>query len=110
MKDLTKLAYPKLKTVQLGIDGGLFKLRHRGRNYNIVASYGGGWDHISVDEDGITPSWEMMQLIKEIFFDDSEVCYEFHPAKENYVNIHPGVLHIWRKQGFDMPMPPLAMV
>ncbi|WP_416353763.1 hypothetical protein ACNAN0_02390 [Agrilactobacillus fermenti] len=110
MKDLAALSYPRLKRIELGVDGGAFKFRHKGRNYNIIASFGGGWDHVSVDEDGVTPSWEMMELIKEIFFNDDEVCYEFHPAKSNYVNVHHGVLHIWKKQGFEIPMPPIEMV
>lgn len=72
------------------------------------------WEHVSVHmEDGNgkerTPSWGDMCLIKDIFWNEDEVVVQFHPAKKDYVNLHPHVLHLWRRaEGF--PTPPKVCV
>jgi len=73
----------------------------------------GGWEHCSVhiNEFGTQriPTWREMVAVKEIFWKDEEVVVEFHPAKSNYVNLHPCVLHLWRRtEGF--PTPPIELV
>lgn len=110
MKDLTKLKYPRFKVVTIGQDGGAFKWRHRGKNYNIIASFGGGWDHVSVDANGLIPDWNTMCLIKDMFFNENETVIEYHPAKENYVNIAKDCLHLWRPQNQTIPTPPIEFV
>ena len=72
------------------------------------------WEHVSVHmEDGNgkerTPSWGDMCLNKDIFWNEDEVVVQFHPAKKDYVNLHPHVLHLWRRaEGF--PTPPKVCV
>jgi hypothetical protein len=52
-----------------------------------------------------------MCLVKELFWSDDECVVQFHPPKQNYINQHPGVLHLWRKKGAKaFPMPPKACV
>ena len=43
-----------------------------------------------------TPTWDQMCKMKDIFWNDNETCIEFHPAKNQYVNMHQHCLHIWR--------------
>jgi hypothetical protein len=73
-----------------------------------------GWEHVSVSPviDNVEPpSWQEMCLIKELFWADDECVVQFHPAKKDYVNQHPGVLHLWRKKGAEpFPMPPKMCV
>lgn len=110
MKNLYSLKAPRLKAVELGDDGGIFKWRHNGKNFTIVASFGGGWDHVSVDASGLIPSWEDMAAIKDMFFEPEETVIEYHPAKSQYVNLAQDTLHLWRPQDEQIPVPPIWMV
>lgn len=89
-----------------------------------VVGDGGGWDHVSVSVIGKarTPYWSEMCQVKDLFFRDDEVVMQLHPAKKDYVNNHPFVLHLWRPQteeermaleeefGFDNQHGPLPAV
>lgn len=85
---------------------------------NVVASDGGGWDHVSVTlfkpgrkpGDSETPTWEMMQFVKTLFWGDEETVVQFHPAASQYVNRHPGCLHLWKREGVSYITPPVWMV
>jgi hypothetical protein len=65
------------------------------------------WDHVSVslaEHPNKIPSWDEMCFVKSLFWDDEEWVMQFHPAKSEYVNRHPGVLHLWRYCGaFPFP-------
>ena len=76
----------------------------------FICSNGDGWDHVSVSYRDKTPSWDDMCYVKDIFFGPEECVVQYHPAKSNYVNRHPHCLHIWKKQDFELPTPPLYMV
>lgn len=57
-----------------------------------------GWEHVSVSpyDHGITPSWDDMCRLKDIFFDEEELAIQIHPKKSQYVNKMPNCLHLWR--------------
>ena len=76
----------------------------------IIASWGGGWEHVSVSLSKRCPTWDEMCMIKEIFWREDEWCCEFHPAESDYVNNDPHCLHIWKPIGQDLPTPPSWMV
>lgn len=76
----------------------------------VIASWGCWWDHISVSFSGRTPTWEEMAEIKEMFFMPDEVCVQYHPAENEYVNEHKHCLHIFRPQRDTLPRPPYWMV
>ena len=73
------------------------------------------WEHVSVHiEDrhlgkSRVPTWDEMCKIKDYFWNDDEVVVQYHPAKENYVNLHPHVLHLWRRTA-GFPTPPKIFV
>lgn len=76
-----------------------------------IASDGGGWDHVSIQvSTGGTASWEIMCLIKSVFWDDEDCVVQFHPPASQYVNKHPDVLHLWRPQGYAIQTPPKEFV
>ena len=79
---------------------------------SIICSWEGGWDHVSVSpaKKRITPEWDDMCLIKEIFFKDDESVIQIHPPKEEYVNNMPNCLHLWRYTDGEMILPPSFMV
>lgn len=87
-----------------------------GLRLRCIVSDGEGWDHVSVAvliHPKICPrcpTWAEMCWIKDKFFGEEEVVFQLHPAKSNYVNIHPFVLHLWRYQAGDPPLPPRIFV
>lgn len=87
---------------KLGRCGAFFIPYGQGVQLAVVVGDGGGWDHVSVHarQNGghRTPSWEEMSFIKNLFFKDEEAAVQYHPAKADYVNEHPSVLHLWRPQ------------
>lgn len=82
----------------------------------IVASDGKDWDHVSVhayQKDGKkqrVPNWREMCYVKNLFWDENDVVMQLHPARSEYVNTHPKVLHLWRPQAEKIPCPPSWMV
>lgn len=86
-----------------------------GTELRVVASWGGGWDHVSVStkRKHLCPTWREMEAVREVFFYDWEVVVQFSPPRDRRVNVHPGCLHMWRKQGAGedwVPTPPEWMV
>lgn len=59
----------------------------------------GGWEHVSVSRIGSNrpPIWDEICFVKDMFWDENECVVQFHPKKSDYVNLHPGVLHLWKK-------------
>lgn len=70
------------------------------------------WEHVSVSKlDSITPpTWDEMCFIKRKFWRDDETVIQFHPTQSEYVNLHPGVLHLWRKVGCNHELPPRHLI
>lgn len=79
---------------------------------SIVVSWGGGWEHVSVSpfKHHITPSWDDMCYIKNLFWNEDECAVQYHPPKFQYVNNMPNCLHLWKPAGHDVEMPPSIMV
>lgn len=68
------------------------------------------WDHVSVSCKNRCPNWPEMSFIKDLFFDEEECAFQFHPPKSQYINNHPYCLHIWKPAKVEIPMPPSIMV
>jgi hypothetical protein len=92
---------------------GVFRIRsQRGNKLLCIVSDDGGWQHVSVEVEGKnrTPYWDEMCDVKRIFWRDDEVVLQYHPAKSNYVNVHPYVLHLWKPLAMAIPVPPIEFV
>ena len=90
---------------------GVFRIPHSGYELLVIASNGGGWDHVSVGRsDAIIPTWDDMCEVKRLFFDDSETVVQFHPKAAEYINVHPAVLHLWKPQGEEIKLPPRKLI
>lgn len=97
------------------VDEGAFQVPscHRDEVITVIASNGMGWEHVSVSLGPFSnkcPSWDEMCQIKKLFWGEDVCVIQFHPAKSNYVNRHKGCLHMWRKIGTVIEMPPKFMV
>lgn len=77
---------------------------------HVVASQGGGWDHVSVSLPNRCPNWEEMVRVKRAFFEDGEWALEFHPPVTLNISVHPYCLHLWRPQTVEVAVPPGWMV
>ena len=112
MKSLEEIKQNKRVIVHnAGVDGGAGWIQFTNRLVaGVIWSFGGGWDHVSVSFKDRCPTWDEMCQVKDIFFREDEVCVEYHPAKKDYVNIHPFCLHIWKPQVAEMPTPPKIFV
>lgn len=109
MKDLGELsAY----AVETSLDGGAFRVPFQGRTLLVVASFGLGWDHLSVSliRGNRPPNWAEMEHVKRLFFKDDEWAMQLHAPPSQHISIHPHVLHIWRSQTYPIPIPPRLMV
>lgn len=77
---------------------------------HIVASSGGGWDHVSVSTRHRCPTWSEMEFIKRAFFKDDETAMQLHVPAGDHINCHPHCLHLWRPHIQTIPRPPSIMV
>ncbi len=83
------------------------------RKLSVIASDGDEWDHVSVsisNRPNDIPTWDEMAFIKRLFWAPDECVVQYHPPEKDYVNCHPGTLHLWRPQYEGFPMPPLEMI
>lgn len=69
-----------------------------------------GWEHVSVSLPKRCPTWEEMSFVKDLFWDETEVVVQFHPAKKDYINTHPFCLHLWKKQGENLETPQTFLI
>ena len=76
------------------------------RQVSLVASWGEGWEHVSVVMRNRCPTWDEMCLAKNIFWREDECVAQFHPPKSEYVNNHPYCLHLWKPMGREIETPP----
>lgn len=101
---------PLASTFEAGNNGAfMFKLKNTPVLW-VIASDGGGWEHVSVSTTNRCPTWEEMCLIKNLFWSADDCVVQFHPPLANYVNTHPGCLHMWRRIGSEFELPPEWMV
>ena len=82
------------------------------RTIRTIASNGGGWEHVSVsiEEEQRCPVWAEMAIVKDLFWLPGETVVQYHPPRDQYINLHPYCLHLWRPIGVKIPLPPQWMV
>lgn len=104
----------RLNTQCIGSNNGIFIVRSVRFKHTLkcIASDGEGWEHVSVSLNHRTPRWNEMCYIKDLFWDEEDWVIQFHPAKDNNINLHPHCLHLWRKAGTNdfTEKPPIYMV
>ena len=95
-----------------GFNGAFFVVAPNRTVLQIISSVEKGWEHVSVcpKTKKRVPTWEEMCYIKELFWEDNEWVVQYHPAKSDYVNNHPYVLHLWKPIDIEFPKPPSIMV
>lgn len=109
MRDISEI---KQYAVHTSVDGGMFALRcnKTGADLKVVASWGCGWDHVSVSTKKRIPNWDEMEFVKRTFFRDDETAMQLHVPPSDHINCHPYCLHLWRPHDCGIPRPPAWMV
>lgn len=94
-------------------NNGMFTINHESYDLLVIASDGMGWDHVSVSIVGCpnrTPNWKQMCFVKDLFWEEDECVVQYHPPKSEYIDNHPGCLHLWKPQSEELPMPDSLLV
>lgn len=124
MKDISKIKNTSgLTILSEGLDGFsgiVYKIEYKNGKpkfsknpediLNFIFSWGLGFEHLSVSTSVKCPTWEQMCFMKDIFWNEDEVCMQLHPKKSEYVNTHPFCLHIWRPINEEIPTPSKMLV
>ena len=116
MRNLSTIKNKKVKRIEHPLAGigndsnGCYQVTIFGRTYMAIISDGLGWEHLSISNPNYTPTWDVMCIVKDIFFNDDECVVQYHPPKTEYVNNHKHCLHLWRETGKNPVMPPKALV
>ena|SRR6266566_30072 len=83
-------------------DYGLAWRRTIGESLTVIESTavkddGRMWLHVSLSKPNSKkiPSYEDIQLLRKLFIGEDRECYLIFPPKARYINIHPGVIHLW---------------
>ena len=75
--------------------------RTRGEAIRVIESVvtkpdGKQWLHVSVSKPNRKmPTWDDVKTLRECFVGEHRECYMIFPTQDRYVNIHPGVLHLY---------------
>lgn len=91
---------------------GAFLVPLEGELWHVIISDGMGWRHLSVSnaQRKVMPSWNIMCRLKDAFFGDEAWVVQFHPAKDDYIDVHAFCLHLWEPLNEEFPKPILALV
>ncbi len=109
--DIFRRVHPTLGDSALGADYGYFEVpAERGTLRVISSGAGSKWEHVSVSLADRCPTWDEMQRVKELFWDDDETVLQFHPASAAYVNTHPHCLHLWKVCGENHELPQRGLI
>jgi len=91
-------------------NNGMFLVVYLGVEWKIMAGDGDGWEHVSVSNPDVMPSWQVMNRIKDLCWGPEDCVMQLHPPHSDYVSFHPNCLHLWRPIGGGLPRPPTYMV
>jgi len=101
----------ELRLLEQGSDGLRVFILRENIVFTIIASWGGGWEHVSISLPDRCPTWEEMCWAKNLFWNENETAIQYHPPEnDQYVNLHPFCLHIWKPIKQIIPMPPTIFV
>lgn len=73
----------------------------KGRGYlrvitEVAEREGAPWSHVSMSHHACLPTWEEILEAKVLLLGD-RLAIQVLPPKDEYINLHPYVLHLWCK-------------
>lgn len=76
----------------------------------VICSDGMGWEHVSISHTKRCPTWDEMDYIKRLFWDDEETVIQIHAPRSRWVNNDPYCLHLWRSTTEEIALPDTMLV
>ena len=76
----------------------------------ISSGSGDEWEHVSVSCATRCPTWDEMCRVKAMFWSNEETVIQFHPRRDKYRNTHPYCLHLWKRRGENIELPPVDLI
>ena len=117
LEKLAKANRWRIRTGKMGSDdtagwNGAFIVPLEGHMWQVLISDGMGFRHLSATnaQKSMLPSWNVMCRLRDYFFADDAWVMQLHPPKDEYINDHPYVLHLWESLNDPIPIPPNFMV
>jgi hypothetical protein len=96
------------------VDGwnGAFLVPSEGELWHVIISDQMGFRHLSVSnaQKKMLPPWNVLCRLKEAFWADDAWVVLYIPAKNDYVNDHPYVHHLWEPLNEELPKPSIVLV
>jgi hypothetical protein len=91
---------------------GAFLVPLEGELWHVVISDRMGWKHLSASnaQKRMLPSWTVLTRLKDAFFGDDEWVVLYIPGKDDYINDHPFVHHLWTPLNQELPKPDIVLV
>lgn len=112
--NVQRITWGPMATTEKDGCNGAWRIKLKGQastvNATVLTSDGGGWEHLSVTLERGLPTWDMLQQLKDLFWEPEDCVIQFHPPKSQHVNNHSRCLHLWRSIDQAMPTPPTWMV
>ncbi|MCP4599214.1 MAG: hypothetical protein GY847_01530 [Proteobacteria bacterium] len=98
-----------LKSIQNKAHVQIFRERKKSGGLQVVVTEkieadGYRWRHVSLSRKGRIPKYEDVKRIKSIFIGDDKKAIQVFPQKDEHVNLHRYVLHLWHCMDND-PIP-----
>ena len=100
---------------------GAFIICHQdGRRIYMIVDDGSvsEWEHVSITVakkhngtlKSLIPTWDLMAMAKDLFWEEEETVVQFHPPKSQYVNNHEACLHLWKSKRQEYLVPPTELI
>jgi hypothetical protein len=105
-----RVDHPSYVKAEEGSIEGAFIIPYGNKRLKVISGCGEGWDHVSVSLRHRIPTWQEMNWIKNLFFEDEDCVVQFHPPKSEYINVGKNVLHLWRPWKCKYHLPPRWMM
>lgn len=109
-----RITWGPMATTEADGCNGAWRIKLKGQastvNATVITSNGEGWEHLSVVLERGLPTWDMMQQLKELFWEPEDCVIQIHAPRSQHVNNHSRCLHLWRCTKYSMPMPETWMV
>jgi len=90
-------------------DGDMVAVDFPSRERKVISAPT-GWEHVTVETDHRTPTWDEMCFVKNLFWKEEECVVEYHPPLSRYVKYNPHCLHLWRPKHAKIPSPSVSIV
>jgi hypothetical protein len=101
----------KLATSDADGWNGHFLVPLEGDIWHIILCDQLGWKHLTISnaQQKVSPSWNIMCRVKELFYADEEWAVQFHPPKEGSQD-DPYRLHLWAPLDEVLPVPMMVLI